>query len=365
MRTLAGLVAAFVVTASLTLPCLADELITNDGESHTCEILKVEEDGVTARGKLKTGEVVELKIPAARLDPACFYALRDASIGNDAKARMRLAMWCVENDLISRAKIQVKKAAAADPKLIEDLVGGAYPEIREKMAARVLKSAESDVASGQYDTARQKLEILLARLSDTEAGGKARDVIRTCEAKCAEAEAKAAADAQAKLDEAARKAGESRAKLLAAVDEDYAKGRAYATEGLTEDNVANALELMEKALHQGEAAIKKLDAIDKDHAGDAELLTEAAARRKKTNTGIVKVYIHRSDLYIWRGSLPNAKKELEAARAIDPSNPEIQAAMERVLAADDDDALELRYLRERRQTGTRFSGSRAGGGRGR
>ena len=78
----------------LVLPMnrVADDLIAVDGTSHTCEILKVEEDGVLARGKMKSGDVVEVKVPVARLDPLCFYTLRDAAIGKDGQARIRFAV---------------------------------------------------------------------------------------------------------------------------------------------------------------------------------------------------------------------------------------------------------------------------------
>lgn len=362
MRSFAGLLAAAVVTASLALPCLADDLIAADGTVHTCEILKVDEDGVLARGKMKSGDVVEVKVPVARLDPLCYYQLRDATIGADGKARLRFAVWCVENELFSRAKIQVRKAGEADPKLLEDIQAGKFPEIREGIAKRVLASAEEDMAKGRFDPARQKLEMLLARLSDTEAGSKSRDVIRTLEAKEAEAEAKAAADAKAKLSEEAAKSEEKRAKLLAEVDDEYTKGKALALEGLTEDDATKALDLFERALARGDEAMKKLDSIERLNAQDTQLLAEAKERRTKTVAGMVKLRIHRSDLYIWRGSLPNAKKELDAARKLDASNPEIDAAAQRLLAADEDDPQELRYLRERRESGSRFGGVRGGGG---
>lgn len=363
MRPFTGLLAAVVVTASLALPCLADDLITADGTSHVCEILKVDEDGVLARGKMKSGDVVELKVPVARLDPLCYYTLRDAAIGNDGKARIRFAVWCVENELFSRAKIQMRKAGEADPKLLEDLQAGKYPEIREGIAKRVLASAESDMAEGKFAPSRQKLEMLLARLSDTEAGSNARDVIRTLETKEAAADAKSAADAKAKLSEEAAKAEEKRARLLAEVDDDYTKGKALAMEGLTEDSDSKALDLLERALARGDEALKRLDSIEKQNAEDAALLAEAKQRRDRTIAGIVKVRIHRADLYIWRGSLPNAKKELDAARKLVPSSPDIDAAMQRLLAADEDDPQELRYLRERRQSGSRFGGRAGGGGR--
>lgn len=365
MCTLPRFVLTFATLACLALPALADEIVGVDGTSHSCEILEVEEDGVTVRGKMKSGETVELKVPVARIDPHCYYGLRDAALGDDAKARMRFALWCVDNDLLAQAKVQAQKAAKADPQLLEDLAGGKYPEIREKIAARVLASAERDISAGQFDVARQKLEMLLARLSDTEAGGKACEVIRQCEAKHAEAETKAAADAQAKLDETARKAAEGRAKLLSEVDSDLAKGRAVATDGLTEDDHGKALGLLEKALGHGEAAMKKLDAIEKRYPDDAELQTEAAKRRTKLLQGMVKVHVHRSDLYVWRGSIPNAQKELEAARKLVPSSPEIDAAAQRILAAEEeDDTFETRYLRERRQSGSRFpTATPRGGGR--
>jgi hypothetical protein len=367
MRKLLSLVAVAGLAFAVASPCLADDLITSDGTSHTCEILSVDDTGVVARGKMKTGETVELKVPAARIDPHCFYDLRDKSIAaNDGKARLRLAVWAVEQGMLSRAKIQVRKAAQADPQLAEDIQSGKYPEIREKIAGKILASAESDVAAGKFDLARQKLEILVARLSDTEAGGKSCEVLADLEKKENEAAAKAEADAQAKLDEAARKQSDARMKILAAVDQDYANGRAHALEGLTEDNHGKALDLLESALKDGQAAMKKLDAIEKEQAGDAKLLEEAKARRAKTLAGMVKIHIHRADLYLWRGSIPNAKKELEAARALDPNNAEIDAASARLLDADDDDTFEARYLRERRQSGSRFpTATPRGGGGGR
>ena len=359
-QTVAAAVALVVSSAALAV---ADELITADGTTHQCEIVSVAEDGVVAKGKLKTGEAVELKVPAARLDPNWFYDRRDAVLGNDAKGRVKFAVWCVENDLFSRAKIQVKKAAAADPKMMEELASGKYAEIREKIAGRIYKSAESDIAAGKLDTAREKIEIVLGRLSDTDAGVKACETLRTLDGKQKEAEAASDAAAQAKLDDAARKADAERTKLLAAVDEDYAKGKELALDGLTEDNHGQALDLLEKALGRGESAMKKLDAIEKEHAADAELMTAAKARRDKTRAGMVKIRIHRADLYMWRGSLPNAKKEIDAARALDPNDPSIDAAMERLLAADDDDDFEQRVRPEQHRNGSRFGG-RGGGGRG-
>jgi tetratricopeptide (TPR) repeat protein len=369
MRKFLGLVAVAVVALAAAAPCLADELITVDGTVHQCEILSVDATGVVARGKMKSGDVVQVKVPVARIDPVCFYELRDKSIGaTDGKARLDLAVWAVEQGLFSRAKIQVKKAAEADPKLLEDLEAGKYPEIREGIARGILTSAEADIAAGRFDPARQKLEILAARLSDTEAGVKSCDALRTLETKMNEAAAKKEAAEKAKLDDAARKQEDARAKLLAAVDDDYAKGRAHALDGLTEDNAGKALDLLESALGDGAAALKKLDAIDKDHADDAALLAESKARRTKTVAGMVKIRIHRADIYMWRGSLNDAKKELDEARKLDPTNPEIDAASERLLAADDDDTFETRYLRERRLSGNRFPPSvspRGGGGRGR
>jgi tetratricopeptide (TPR) repeat protein len=219
------------------------------------------------------------------------------------------------------------------------------------------------MAAGRLDNAREKLNIVLAKLPDTDAGDKARGVFRTLEVKEDEAEAKADAAAKEKLEDTARKTAEANAKLLASVDDEIAKARALATEGFTEDDCGKALELLERALGRGNQAMDKLDAIEKDHAQDLGLVEDAKARRKKLIAGIVRVRIQRADLYMWRGSIPNAKKEIDAAKAIDPTNPAISSAMERLMAAnDDDDPLERRELRERRQAG----GSRfGGGGRGR
>ena len=368
MLKLPGLVALAFAAASFAAGTVrADELTTVDGNVHECTILSVDEDGVNAKGTLKTGETVELKVPAARLDPYCFYMLRDKAIGKDAKARLRFALWAVDQGLFAQAKAQVRKAAKDDPKLLEDLQAGKYPEIREKIAAHVLASAESDMTAGNLDNAREKLNIVLARLPDTDAGEKARGVFKALEGKEREAEAKAEADAKAKLEENARKALEANAKLLASVDEEISKARELATQGFTEDDCGQALELLERALGRGNDAMKRLEAIEKDNADNQALVQEARIRRNKLTAGIVRVRIQRADLYIWRGSLPNAKKELDAAKAIDPMNPSIASAMERLMSAnsDDDDPLIRRDVRDQRQSGgSRFSRG-GGGGRGR
>jgi hypothetical protein len=106
MRKLLGLVAALAVTLAFASPCRADELIMSDGTSHQCEIISVDETGVVARGKMKSGDVVQLKLPISKLDPHCYYGLRDKSIGaTDGKARLQFAVWAVEQGMFSRAKI--------------------------------------------------------------------------------------------------------------------------------------------------------------------------------------------------------------------------------------------------------------------
>ena len=83
---------------------------------------------------------------------------------------------------------------------------------------------------------------------------------------------------------------------------------------------------------------------------------------------MVKAHVHRADIYTWRGSTNNARKEIEKARKLDPDNPDVTAAEERIADRDNQDALELSWQRNRRE-GMRFRGggavhgARGGGGR--
>lgn len=375
MRVIAPVCAAVLLVLALAPAARADQILMNDGSVHDAKILEVQEDGIVVDFTPRSGGTAQIKLPARRLDPHFFYALRDQSLGDDAKGRLRLALWAVEQGLFSRAKVQVQRAAELDPELVKDLQeGGRLAEIREGIATRVLDSARRDMEGGRLELAEQKLQALLARMPDTEAGSLAREVILDVEARLVEKEE---ADEQARLaamEEEERKAAVERARLLEPVDRELRRGKEQMTQGLTEDSDSRALGLLERALSRGEAAIRLIERLERDHAEDEILMKETSERKARTLDAMVKVRLHRADIFTWRGALNQAEREVEAARAIDPASPDVAAAAKRIEDRGEDDKWGLHWQRERRsslmgQGGSRFGAggaARAGGvGRGR
>jgi hypothetical protein len=252
------------------------------------------------------------------------------------------------------------KAEKLDPEFVRGLKEDKFPEMREGIATQVLASAEADVKMGKLEVAEQKLELLLLRLPDTQAGNKARDAMTSLQPLLEAQEAKTADAERQKLAEAERKAAEERAKKFALFDPKLADLKKLAISGLTEDSDQKSLDLLETALARAKARLNDLDDMTKNAGGDQELLKEIASRRARIQRGMVKVYLHRADIYVYRGNENSAVREVDGAKAIDPNNPEVIAAAVRAANADDSDVdvFEQRWRRAYVSGGGRFSGGR-------
>jgi tetratricopeptide (TPR) repeat protein len=354
--------AVLLVTA---LPALAlENILLEDGSVRKGEILRVEENGLMVKGRTLKGDMVEILIPADKLDAVYFYDQRDNACGTDAKARLRLALWAVDKGLFSRAQVQVQKAAEADPKLIADIREGKLPEIREGIAAHVLASARKDLVEGRLDNALQKVERLLVRAPDTPAGAEAADFLPEVEAAIALKAEKDHEKKMAALAEADRKVEEAREKILEPVREALKKAREVASKGLQEDNDNNAINALGQALEMGQSALADTEAILKKATEDAVLAEQAAALKEEITRALVKGYVHRGEMYLWRSSVPQAKEQADKAAELIPDDPSIEALQAQILSAEQDNDYDGNWRRGP-AGGSRFGGRRGGGGGGR
>jgi tetratricopeptide (TPR) repeat protein len=363
MRPALCLVALCILTFGLAADAFAlEDVILADGSVRRAEILEVFDDGIQVKFTPKGGGTAEMKVPAARLDPHFFYGLADKAAGDDAKRHLKLGLWAYENGLFSRAKIQVERATALDPQLVKDIQDGKLPEIREGIAERVLQSAEKDIEKGNFDDAEKKLEALLARMPDTAAGTHARDIYKDLQTRKDEYEAKQEEEKLARLDEEKQKQEKELRRKTDPIKKDLTKAKDDLEAGLVEDSESKALKLLQSAITKGAAGLKKLEKLLVEFADDQDLVTRGNEVKAKVVAGMVNAYVQRADIYVWRGSTKNAEKELQKARELDPGNPDIEAAAQRIADRDNQDALELGWQRNRRE-GMRFrSGSVVRGG---
>ncbi|MCU0725820.1 MAG: hypothetical protein MUE73_08540 [Planctomycetes bacterium] len=349
----------------MALPALAlEDILLEDGSVRRGVILRVEENGLMVKGRTKHGDQVEILIPADKLDAAYFYEQRDKACGSDAKAHLRLALWAVDKGLFSRAQVQVRKAAELDPKLIADIREGKLPEIREGIAAHILASARKDLAAGRLDMALQKVERLLVRAPDTPAGAEAADFLPEVEAAIARKAEKDREMKMAALAEADRKVAEAREKVLEPVREALRRAREVASKGLQEDNDNNAINALGQALAMGQSALADTEAILKKATEDPVLAEEATALKEEITRALVKGYVHRGEMYLWRTSLPQAKEQADKAAELIPDDPSIEALEAQILSAEQDNDYDGNWRRGP-VGGSRFGGRRGGGGGGR
>ncbi|MFV1958326.1 MAG: hypothetical protein ACC662_02815 [Planctomycetota bacterium] len=362
MRYVLAASVAVVILGFSALSALAlDEVILNDGSVRHADILEVLENGIRVKFRPKSGGKVEMVVPASKLDPAFFYALRKKAIGDNAEDHLKLALWAFDAGLFARAKAQIEEVARLDPQLVKDIEEGKLPEIREGIARKVLESAQKDVKKGRLERAEQKLQALLARMPDTGAGTEAVGIYKALLGQVEEKEAKLEEQRLAKMEEDQQKAERELRKKVEPIKRDLKAGKKYLSDGLTEDSESKALDLLKRAIQKGGAALQKLDKLAKDNPDDADLQQRIADVRRKTIAGMVQAYIQRADIYTWRAARTMARKELKKARELDPENPDITAAEGRVDDSESDDALGLRWQRNRRE-GLRFGGRGLMGG---
>lgn len=365
MRTALCLLVLGALTLGVAADAFAlDEVILADGRVRKAQILEVFDDGIQVKFTPKGGGTAQMKVPAAKLDAHFFYNLANTAAGDDAKKHLKLGLWAYENGLFSRAKIQVEKATELDPQLVKDIREGNLPDIREGIAERVLQSAEKDIDEGRFENAETKLEALLARMPDTAAGTHARDIYKDLQTQKDAYEAK---QEQEKLDQMAEEEQKREKELRRKTDpikKTLTKAKDDLEAGLVEDSEQKSLKLLQSAITKGTSGLKKLEKLMVDFAEDQDFMTRADEVKGKVIAGMVNAHIHRADIYVWRGSTKKAQQELAKARDLDPGNPDIEAAEQRIDDRNSQDALALGWQRNRR-AGMRFrSGSVARGGGG-
>jgi hypothetical protein len=357
------LAVAAALLATAAVPALAEiqDILLDDGRVVRGEILEIREDGLRVKGAVKSGGNAEIVIRADLLDAEWYYGIRDKAAGEDAKAHLKLAMWSLDRGLFSRAQIQVRRAAAIDPKLVKDILEGKLPDIRDGIAAKILESARRDAKEGRPANAVRKVEILLARLPDTPAGAEAVEVLAEFEGQVADREKKDQEEARAKLAEADRKAQEECDRLLTPVEETLTKGRKRASDALGEDNQPKAVEMLGEALKMGDAALDRLDALSKQKTDDTMFQGRVAELKTRITAAMVRGRLHRAEMFVWRGSHAQARTEIQKVRELDPGNLDAEALETRIDDSEEDTKDDRNWTRGARGD-SRFGGRRGGGG---
>jgi len=316
-----------------------EAVILKNGNSIMGKVVTSTDKSVTLEYPAETGNAT-ITLSAADLDPYSFYAIRSAAIGEkDAQARVKLAIYCAENGLYSRARMEYERAQAIDP-AIKAQVEPQLPGIRARIAADVLERAKKSLENGDLGAAQRDVSDILTLAGDTPAAKEAEELIGPIEQRIIERDNKNRTEAYAKMekqaDEAARKKSEERyatvepiEKNILAAEQDNMKGLRAARSGTALDQFKDAAAKFEKAL----ASIQDLEKKDPH----PDLLAMTAPLKERATRDAVAAHLNAGSVYLTRSSFPDAMKSANAALSLDPENSQALSFRARIeIAANED-----------------------------
>ncbi len=288
------------------------------------------DDGTTV--KLRTGSG-EMGLPIGGLTPSSQFTLRRLKVGDDARALLALAEWCVDVALYPEARQTYKEALEADY-LMEREIHESIAKARTRASRDVLQRAKDLQADGKHDESRALLTRLVQELPLEVASQEAAKLLADDLVERKAAATKVPVQTPAGNGEQSAQMSPEAQVMFAKAIERYHKMLDLEHKGLTTESQSTAIDLFQKALKELEAAYR--DAQSARHGGHnpppdlATVLTEIDRRYRESNADL---RIHIADAYLLRSSYKQAADILNQGLAKDAQNPRLIAARERVTAA--------------------------------
>lgn len=291
-----------------------DTLMLRSGRTAEIKLISTTADSVTFE---TVGEgTLKATIRASELDPYCFYRLRAKQMKPTAANHLALARWCLDNDLVTQAKLQADRARKLDPegtaKHLSDKA------VRDRIAGKLLDYARRQIERGKFDEAERWLDHVAERFGDTH-GEAVRAAMaklhavqeRRIEARDAERERKLnaiedKAERAKALDRLRRL--ESLRLLIARASRQFS-----ASVVLRGTQAKRGFEEAARTAQQGLAEAKKLkaDSVDPDQ------LEEIIGELKRI---AIKSYLHAARAVLARQSYVEAEKFARQALGVDPDH---------------------------------------------
>jgi len=285
-------------------------------------------DATSATVKLR-GEEKTYKVDVSKFDPHCFYTIRDKALGDDAAGRIELAKFCVDNELYSRAKVQMDHARQIDPKVVEKFMETEFPKIKEGLAARVMKSAERAFVRGSMTNAHKYASIVLTKFNGTKLDAQAEALLIKVQANIDADQEKRRAQrrkSEARNEEIdAKQEVAKRDNLLGPIEKSIDAAEKANQNGLTAKNLSKQKNGLESAASKYKQAMSKAESAAKNtQEPDLKKALEEMAETAKS--GAVQAYINLANVYSSRGNYVKGTEYCNKALALDPDNAEAKSA---------------------------------------
>lgn len=300
-----------------------DELCYSDGNYVDGTVVSTTADSVTFQPAASGAAAIT--VPAARLDPRCFYNLRNDAVGDDAKGRLALAQFAFDHDMWRQARVQFRRFRKLDPASADAFIKEHGLQIHEGVAECLLKDAQDADESGNLPAAREHCATLLALYPDTRAAEAAKTMFDAIQGKIDAQRAQDQAERAKRLD------ADRQSKLLQAEEDlkwgDTIRSRALRKTGTEEKDT------LDEAAHKYKLAINRLEEIEKT-SKDEVLTKEAAPILRTAVESAVNCYVSNAQYYLSRGDYPRAQQEAKAALAIDPNAAAAQSVIDEAKPGD-------------------------------
>jgi tetratricopeptide (TPR) repeat protein len=285
-------------------------------------------DSVTARYTPEGGEETTVTVSADVFDTYFFYGVRDKAI-SAAKDRIELAKYCVDNEMYSRAKIQMDHARAADPAVVEEFMQTRFPEIKEGLAERLLAAGQRALRRGSTKNAKWYASLILTKFEGTKAEAEAEKLLDQVQAVIDEKHAKER-ERHRELDErkakrTAAKEERTEEKLFGPIDKLMAEGKKANSRGLKEKNTGTARDAFSSAANKYKQAAKRAEAGLKSEK-DPEFTKALQEVHAQAIHGAVQAYLNAAHSLSSRGSYKQAVQFCNKALEVDPDNAEAKSA---------------------------------------
>jgi hypothetical protein len=116
------------------------------------------------------------RIARDELTATSWYQSRSETIGEDAKGRLELATWCIDNKLYANAQDELIRARDLDPALAEP-AEAEWTRCFEEGAKEALTLAENNLKTGNYKGARRFASLILLKAPETSSAARAQEIL--------------------------------------------------------------------------------------------------------------------------------------------------------------------------------------------
>ena len=322
--------AVSVVLGFLATEAAAQQLVfLKDGGVYKVTVLKSDWEAVTVSLPTEGGGAETHVVPVENLEAHCYYNIRNKALEGDAKGRIQLAKYAVDNDLFTRAKAQMDQARALDPAAVEEFMQTEFPKMKEGLAQRLLETGQRSLRRGSPKNAKKYASLILTKFEGTAAEAGAEKLLGEVQAQDEAARAKKRVNrrrVEAQDEERdARMVEAERDKLLKPIEKLLDEANAANERGLRAKSVTKSKDPLESAARKYEQAAKRAEASLKQ-SPDEKTTKSLQEMKNDAIHGGVQAYLNLAHSMSSRGSYQKAVAYTNKALALDPDNAEAKAA---------------------------------------